>query len=89
MSQIIVGLTQVSGVLVLDDPRSGEPIQLTAYLLDGHVVIALVDEGEPHEPAELDDLIVLTPDCAETLGRDLVRRAIEARSGTTSAMEEA
>jgi hypothetical protein len=74
-------LTAVSAVLLLD---TDEDAHLTTYAEDGLVVLAVLDGVDAEGVADVDPTIALTPDCAEALGRDLVRRAIEARNGATT-----
>jgi hypothetical protein len=83
----IQALTSVDAMLDLGE--DSEPVRLASYRQGAHVVVGLVEPSEADELPELDPLLVLTPDCAEALGRDLLRRADEARSGHTRPMEEA
>lgn len=77
-------VTAVSAVLVLDadstDPEeNSEHVDVAVYAVDGHVVIALADLEPDADAAELDPLLILTPKCAEVLGRALLGAAALAR----------
>ncbi len=76
-------LVSVSGLLFPDDEDGGEDVDVIAYDRDGHVFLALSD-GETDEDGALgvDDLMVLTPRCAEALARSILGAAALAYGAT-------
>ncbi len=74
----IRNLSTVSAALIFDD--ESEDVHITAYDLDGHVVLAVADPPEDEAGLhELDDFAMMHPDSAEAYGRFLIAAADRAR----------